>query len=73
MCLHIYALGEGLQRSFVGRHLRLYLFLCVFYRFACLSPDVRFPIRGLPEFILEPAYFRLGRFGRFLRFGEGGL
>ena len=22
MCLHIYALGEGLQRSFVGRHLQ---------------------------------------------------
>ena len=66
-----YVLGEGLQRSFVGRHLRLQLFLRVFYRFACLCSNVCFPIRGLPKFIPEPAYFRLGRFGRFLHFGKG--
>ena len=35
-----YVLGEGLQRSFVGRHLRLQLFLRVFYCFACSCSDV---------------------------------
>ena len=69
----IYMLGEGLHCSLVGHHLGLQIFLHVFECLVCLCSDVRFPIRGLPEFIPEPAYFCLGRFGRFLCFGKSSL
>ena len=66
----IYMFGEGLHCSFV---LSLQFFLRVLYCLACLRSDVGFPVRGLPEFIPESAYFCLDRFGRFLCFGESSL
>ena len=69
----IYMLGEGLHCSLVGRHLGLQFFLRLFDCLACLCLDVGFPVRGLPEFIPESAYFCLDRFGRFLCFGESSL
>ena len=69
----IYMLGEGLHCSLVGHHLGLQIFLHVFECLVCLCSNVSFPVRGLPKFIPESAYFCLGCFGRLLCFGESSL
>ena len=73
MSFPLYMLGDGVHCSLVRRHLGLQFFLCLFDCLARLGSDVGFPVRGLPDFIPESAYFRFCRFNRLLCFGKSGL